>query len=187
MARLRASGRRVVFVTNNSGARLADQEAALAAIGIPADGDVMTSAHRRRRARSSAASGCLTCGGPGVAEAVAAVGAIPVAGDDPGGEHVDVVVVGFHREFDYERMRIAATAVRNGARLIGDQRRRDVPDAGRTDPRRWGDPRRRADGRRCDRRTIAGKPYRRWRRRSSTMLGGVPAAAAGDGRRPAEH
>ena len=28
------------------------------------------------------------------------------------------MLVGFHREFDYERLRIAATAVRRGARLI---------------------------------------------------------------------
>ena len=29
------------------------------------------------------------------------------------------MLVGFHRDFDYERLRIAATAVINGARLIG--------------------------------------------------------------------
>ncbi|MFP5487796.1 MAG: HAD family hydrolase, partial [Acidimicrobiia bacterium] len=38
--RLRASGRRVLFVTNNSMSLVADQEAALAEIGIPAGGDV---------------------------------------------------------------------------------------------------------------------------------------------------
>ncbi len=118
VARLRASGRRVVFVTNNSGARLGDQEAALGSIGIPAEGDVMTSAVAAA-ALIERGQRVLTCGGPGVGEAVAAVGAFPVAGDDPAGEQVDVVVVGFHREFDYERLRIAATAVRNGARLIG--------------------------------------------------------------------
>ena len=41
-----------------------------------------------------------------------------LAGDDASGTTADVVVVGFHREFDYERLRIAATAVHNGARLI---------------------------------------------------------------------
>jgi len=118
VARLRASGRRVVFVTNNSGARLGDQEAALAAIGIPATGDVMTSAIAAA-ALLERGQRVLTCGGPGVAEAVTAIGATPIPGDDPAGEHSDVVVVGFHREFDYERLRIAATGVRNGARLIG--------------------------------------------------------------------
>ena len=118
VARLRRSGRRVVFVTNNSGARLADQEAALASIGIPAEGDVMTSAIAAA-ALVSRGQRVLVCGGPGAAEAVEAIGAVPVAGDDPAGVHVDVVMVGFHREFDYERMRIASTAARNGARLIG--------------------------------------------------------------------
>jgi 4-nitrophenyl phosphatase len=31
----------------------------------------------------------------------------------------DVVVVGYHRTFDYERMLVASRAARNGARLIG--------------------------------------------------------------------
>ena len=118
VARLRATGRRVVFVTNNSGARLGDQEAALAAIGIPADGDVLTSA-MAAAALVDPGARVLICGGPGITEGVLARGAVPVAGDDPEGVSVDVVMVGFHREFDYERMRIAATAARDGARLIG--------------------------------------------------------------------
>ncbi|MFM7899381.1 MAG: HAD family hydrolase, partial [Actinomycetota bacterium] len=44
IARLRAAGHRVLFVTNNSSATLAKQEAALAKIGIPAANDVCTSA-----------------------------------------------------------------------------------------------------------------------------------------------
>lgn len=117
VARLRASGRRVVFVTNNSAAVVAAQEEALAAIGIPAEGDVLTSA---MAAATLVQPGerVLVCGGPGIAEAVAGRGAVAVAGDDPDGVDVDTVVVGMHREFDYERMRIAATAVRRGARLI---------------------------------------------------------------------
>jgi ribonucleotide monophosphatase NagD (HAD superfamily) len=43
IARLRAAGHRVLFVTNNSSAKVAEQEAALASVGIPADGDVLTS------------------------------------------------------------------------------------------------------------------------------------------------
>jgi 4-nitrophenyl phosphatase len=54
------------------------------------------------------------CAGQGVVEAMQARGAVLVD-DGP----ADVVVVGFHREFDYERLRRAATAVRDGARLIG--------------------------------------------------------------------
>ena len=117
VARLRAQGRRVLFVTNNSSAVVAVQEQALAAIGIPAVGDVLTSA-TAAAALVHAGERVLVCGGPGVREAVTARGATPVAGDDAAGVDVDAVVVGFHREFDYERMRIAATAVRRGARLI---------------------------------------------------------------------
>jgi len=117
VARLRAGGRRVVFVTNNSSAVVAAQEAALAAIGIPAVGDVLTSAIA---AAALVAEGerVLVCGGPGVEEAVGRRGAIAVRGDDPDGVDVEAVLVGFHRDFDYERMRIASTAVRRGARLI---------------------------------------------------------------------
>jgi HAD superfamily hydrolase (TIGR01450 family) len=118
VARLRAAGRRVVFITNNSSAPIAEQEGALARIGIPAVGDVFTSAGAAA-ALIHPGERVLVCGGPGVVEAVTAAGGTPVAGDDPRGTCVDVVVVGFHRNFDYERLRIAATAVRNGARLVG--------------------------------------------------------------------
>ncbi len=44
IAALRSSGRRVLFVTNNSAATLDDHERALAAVGIGATGDVVSSA-----------------------------------------------------------------------------------------------------------------------------------------------
>jgi ribonucleotide monophosphatase NagD (HAD superfamily) len=56
----------------------------------------------------------LVCAGPGVVDALEARGAVPVR-DGP----ADAVVVGLHLDFDYERLRIAAAAVRGGARLIG--------------------------------------------------------------------
>jgi HAD superfamily hydrolase (TIGR01450 family) len=112
VARLRAAGERVLFATNNSFARLADQEAKLERMGIPAAGDVVTSAGA---AATLVAPGerALVVGGPGIAEAVAGRGAEPVR-DGP----ADVVIVGFHRDFDYERLRVAAAAVRGGARLV---------------------------------------------------------------------
>ncbi len=117
IARLRRDGRRVVFVTNNSSARIADQEAALASVGIPATGDVLTSAVAGA-ALVEPGERVLVCGGVGIVEALTARGAIAVPGDDPSGEAVDAVMVGLHRQFDYERLRIAATAVRRGARFI---------------------------------------------------------------------
>jgi len=112
IARLRDAGRRVVFVTNNSFSLLADQEAALAAIGVPAVGDVATSAQAAALLVEPGET-VLVCGGPGVNEALSARGATPVAEGA-----ADAVIVGFHRDFDYERLRIASDAVRNGARLL---------------------------------------------------------------------
>jgi HAD superfamily hydrolase (TIGR01450 family) len=115
VARLRERGDTVAFITNNSYAPASDVEARLASFGIPAEGDVVTSAH--------AAAGLvepgervLVCGGPGVRQAVEARGAIALDGLDE--SEVDVVVVGYHRHFDYERMRVASTAARRGARLL---------------------------------------------------------------------
>jgi 4-nitrophenyl phosphatase len=61
----------------------------------------------------------LLCAGPGAAEELATAGAVLVDGSSSDGDApVDSVVVGFHRSFDYEEMRRAATAVRGGARLL---------------------------------------------------------------------
>jgi 4-nitrophenyl phosphatase len=112
IARLRDSGERVTFVTNNSSELMADQEAKLARLGIEAAGDVVTSA---MAAATLVEPGerVLICAGPGVAEAVECRGADPVRDG-----LADAVIVGFHRDFDYERLQIAATAVRSGARLL---------------------------------------------------------------------
>lgn len=113
IARARAAGCRVVFVTNNSASTVHQQEDALAAIGIPAVGDVLTSA-MAAAVLVEPGERVLVCGGPGVAEAVEARGAIVVT-DAP----CEVVMVGFHRTFDYDGLRRAATAVHRGARLVG--------------------------------------------------------------------
>jgi 4-nitrophenyl phosphatase len=115
VGRLRARGEPVAFVTNNSYAPAAEVEARLAGFGIPADGDVVTSAHAAA-GLVEAGERVLVCGGPGVREAVLARGATPVDALDE--SDVDAVLVGYHRQFDYERMRVAAGAVRRGARLL---------------------------------------------------------------------
>jgi 4-nitrophenyl phosphatase len=112
VARLRATGEPVVFVTNNSSQPVGVVEAKLVRHGIPAVGDVITSA-MAAAALVHAGERVLVCAGPGVDEAVRSRGATPVVDGD-----ADAVMVGFHRDFDYERLRIAATAVRHGARLL---------------------------------------------------------------------
>jgi 4-nitrophenyl phosphatase len=113
VAALRARGDELAFVTNNSSMTVGDYAAKLAGFGIPADGDIVSSAMAAARL-VRAGEKVLVMGGPGVREALAARGAIAVD-DGP----ADAVMVGFHRDFDYERLRIGSTAVRDGARLIG--------------------------------------------------------------------
>jgi HAD superfamily hydrolase (TIGR01450 family) len=174
VARLRAAERRVVFVTNNSSVVLADQEAALAAVGIPAAGDVLTSA-MAAAALVEPGERVLVCGGPGISEALGHRGAIAVAGDDPAGVDVDAVMVGFHRTFDYERMRIAATAAMRGARLIAtnDDATYPTPDG----PIPGGGSILAAVATASGRQpVIAGKPYAPMADAVRAMLGGVSAA-----------
>ncbi len=119
IARLRAAGHRVLFVTNNSAAKVEDQEAALGHIGIPAEGDVLTSSMAAALLLQPGER-VLVAGGEGVVQAMERRGVVcvPAAAVDDG-EHVDAVVVGLHRSFDYAGLTRAATAIHRGARLVG--------------------------------------------------------------------
>ena len=118
VARLRAAGVAVVFVTNNAGPTVGEQEEKLAAFGVPAAGAVLTSPMAAALLLSPGER-VLVAGGPGIAEAVTAAGGVPVSyAEVDAGADVDAVVVGFDRSFDWERMRIASTAVRGGARFV---------------------------------------------------------------------
>ena len=114
VAQLRAAGEDVVFCTNNSSLRIEEVEAKLARHGIPAIGDVLTSATAAATLVEPGEK-VLVCAGPGVVEALEARGAVPVR---EAGVRVEAVMVGFHRDFDYDRLRIACNAVRGGARLL---------------------------------------------------------------------
>ncbi len=128
---LRNAGHRVLFVTNNSFSVVADQENALAKIGIDAHGDVVTSSQAagvllRKGER------VLLGGGPGAVEAIKNAGAILVGRSDEHNldgldghaidgdtdQEIDVVLVGYHATFDYRGLTKLSNAVRNGARLI---------------------------------------------------------------------
>ena len=117
VARLRAAGHAVAFVTNNSSMPLADLEAKLAGQGIEAAGAVVGSAEVTATLVEPGER-VLVAGGIGLVEALLARGAEVVRNDgrDPG--PVDAVAVGFHRDFDFERLRVASGAVRAGARLL---------------------------------------------------------------------
>jgi 4-nitrophenyl phosphatase len=115
VARLRAGGQRVLFVTNNSAVPLAAVEDKLGGMGVHARGDVLTSA---MAAAGLVAPGSLVlaAAGPGVVEALEQRGARVVR--ERTEEVPDVVVVGLHFDFDYERLRVACEAIRRGARFV---------------------------------------------------------------------
>jgi glycerol 3-phosphatase-2 len=120
IGRLRENGVQVLFVTNNSFSTRAQQYEALQRVGIAAHGQVVTSA---MAASEQVCSGerVLVCGGEGLIEEVSRKGAhvvVPYRTDRVEGDF-DAVVVGFHREFNFEILSTALTAVRGGARLIG--------------------------------------------------------------------
>jgi HAD superfamily hydrolase (TIGR01450 family) len=116
ITQLRAAGHAVAFCTNNSHATVDDYVAKLAAHGVEAAPDeLLTSAMALGRLIAEGQS-VLMCGGPGLAAAVTAAGAIIV--DPDGTDPVDVVAVGFNPEFDYRLMTRATRAVLGGARLM---------------------------------------------------------------------
>ncbi len=112
VARLRAAGEEVVFATNNAYRTIADQEADLAAIGIPAAGAVVGSA-QAGASLLDPGERVLVVGGPGLLHEVRARGC-EVVDDGP----CDAVISGLDRAFDYERLRRAGLAIRAGARWI---------------------------------------------------------------------
>ena len=119
--RIREAGHRVLFVTNNSYATADDQARILEEIGIPALGDVVTAS---QAAGTLLRSGdrVLTCGGPGVTQAIEESGAIIVGRSDDSNfdmaTPVDAVVVAFHRTFDFAGLTRLSAKIRDGARFI---------------------------------------------------------------------
>ena len=176
IARLRASGEDVGFVTNFSYSPVETVEAKLAGFGIEARGAVTTSAQ--------AAAGLLEPGerallvaGPGVRQALEQRGVEVVADGD-----ADAVVVGWHPEFTYDRMAAAMRAVGPRRPPRRDQRRRHPADAGRRAARRGRDPG-------VDR-AGHGRDGRGGRQAVRTVGGGTLGAVrprGHDGRRPARH
>lgn len=114
VARVRAAGIRVAFLTNNSAPTVGEHLAKLRQIGVTAgDADVITSA-QAAASMLEPGSSALICAGTGVTEALTRRGVRAVRSG-----RVDAVIVGLHQDFDYDRLTAASRAVFNGARLIG--------------------------------------------------------------------
>ena len=115
---------RVVFVSNSSAPTIAEHTAALAAIGIVADGDVISSSTAAAELIDAwrARSGVLVVlassrrFSPRVRRRSAAMTKRPLPlawmWSSPG----------LHRTFDYERLRLATAAIRGGARFVATNR-----------------------------------------------------------------
>ncbi len=112
--RLRQAGRRVVFATNNSALTAAELAARLDRVGIPTAPDDMVSSAQAAARLVPVGATALALADPGVVEALADRG-VTVVDDGP----ADVVVVGWTRRFDFDRLTAATRAVYGGARLIG--------------------------------------------------------------------
>ena len=114
VARLRNAGHRLLFVTNNSNPTVGDLVDKLGGFDIEAEPEELVTSAQAAASLLDPGTTALVCAGPGVAEALEAQGVEPVHEGE-----ADAVVVGFHKEFDYNRLNAAYQALRGGARLIG--------------------------------------------------------------------
>ncbi|HET6793793.1 MAG TPA: HAD-IIA family hydrolase [Acidimicrobiales bacterium] len=111
--RLRRSGRQVVFVTNNSSMTVGDYRVKLESMGIAIEArEILTSAQAAASLLDPGTS-ALVCAGAGVEEALAERG-VEARRDPP----ADAVVVGWHRDFDFDRLTAACRGVWGGSRLV---------------------------------------------------------------------
>jgi HAD superfamily hydrolase (TIGR01450 family) len=114
VGRLRSRGERLVFLTNNSNQTQKDCMAKLEDMGIEAGEDEVITSAMAAATMIEPGETALVCAGQGVVEALEERGVTVVREGE-----ADAVVVGWHTEFDYNRLKAAAGAVRGGARLIG--------------------------------------------------------------------
>jgi HAD superfamily hydrolase (TIGR01450 family) len=112
--RLRDAGQTILFLTNNSSRRVGDLVEKFQGMGIGVEPDEIVTSAQAAATLIEPGRVALVCAGEGVREALDARGVRMV---DEG--EADVVVVGFHKEFDYARLNAAYQAIRAGARLIG--------------------------------------------------------------------
>lgn len=112
--RLRAAGHRILFLTNNSSRTIDDILGKLADIDVEAEADEIASSALAAAEMLEPGQTALVCAGEGVEEALRKRGVETIREGE-----ADAVVVGFHREFDYDRLTAAYRAVTAGARLIG--------------------------------------------------------------------
>jgi glycerol-1-phosphatase len=117
VARLRAAGKGVAFVTNNSGRTPEAVAAHLTGLGIPAGAEeVETSALvTAEQLAARGVSEAFVVGEEGIVQALRDAGITLV---DVHADRTQVVVVGWDRRADYEKLRRASLLVERGATLV---------------------------------------------------------------------
>lgn len=117
VARLRAAGLAVGFLTNNSSLTIGEYLRRLEHVGIrAAPEELLTSATAAALLLAEdlpSGARVLACAGPGVVEALESQG-FEVVSEGP----CEAVVVGWHQDFDFARLARASAAVRAGARFM---------------------------------------------------------------------
>jgi HAD superfamily hydrolase (TIGR01450 family) len=129
IARLRADGVRVVFMTNDPRGSRSDYAARLRGLGIPAyehqvvtAGSTLASVLRQREAAGATA---FVIGSPSLKEELEGAGLELLPGE--AGRDAEIIAVGGHDAFDYHELRIAIQAVRRGGRLYAAGRDATFP------------------------------------------------------------
>ena len=178
LPRRRASG---AVRDQQLGGAVEEQEAALAAIGIPAAGDVLTSANAAALLIEPGER-VLVCGGDGVVEAVDRPARPWSSSRRCRAWPIDAVDRRLPSHFDYEAMLHATPSGARRRPADRHERRRHLPDAGRADPWRRCDPRSivTASGVVADHRRQAVRADGRAGARSTSANGG--REGGGDGR-----
>jgi HAD superfamily hydrolase (TIGR01457 family) len=117
VACLRAAGKRVAFVTNNSGRTPEAVASHLNGLGIPAEaGEVETSALvTAEQLGARGVSEAFVVGEEGILRALQDAG---IAIADADADRTEVVVVGWDRQANYEKLRRASLLVERGAALV---------------------------------------------------------------------
>lgn len=112
--RLRSSGARVAFVTNNSMPTVSDYVARLGAAGIEAAPDELVTSSQAAASLLEPGLRAAMLGGPGLREALVAR-EVELVGVEDGPE---AVVVGRALRLDFDELSGAAMAIRAGARFV---------------------------------------------------------------------
>ncbi len=114
ISELRAAGERVVFLTNNSGPKVASHVDALARVGIDCQPDDLTTSAQAAASLLPPGSRAVVVGGEGIREALDARQVKEVGAD----ESPEAVVVGREVELDYWALSAASTVIRGGTRFV---------------------------------------------------------------------